>query len=91
MKIADATGREIRDLAVPANRNQAGIQTVCWDMRLQPIAPAASPAAMADRAAAHRPAVVAVAVVVRQAGRRRWRGRTWRWHHRDSNAAARFG
>ena len=46
LKIADATGREIRDLAVPANRNQAGIQTVCWDMRLQPIAPAASPAAI---------------------------------------------
>ena len=41
IKIADATGREIRELAVPANRNQAGIQTVCWDMRLQPIAPAA--------------------------------------------------
>ena len=40
IKIADAAGREIRDLAVPANRNQAGIQTVCWDMRLQPIAPA---------------------------------------------------
>ena len=54
-KITDATGREIRELAVPANRNQAGIQTVCWDMRLQPIAPAAGPAAAAaDRAAAHR-------------------------------------
>ena len=37
IKITDATGRDIREIAVPNNRNQAGIQTVCWDMRLQPI------------------------------------------------------
>jgi len=36
-KITDAAGRDIRDLAVPANRNQAGIQTICWDMRVDPI------------------------------------------------------
>jgi photosystem II stability/assembly factor-like uncharacterized protein len=45
LKITDAAGRELRDLAVPANRNQAGIQTVCWDMRLQPIPAAAGAAA----------------------------------------------
>ena len=32
-KITDPAGREIRDLAVPAAKNVAGIQTVCWDMR----------------------------------------------------------
>ena len=37
LKITDLAGKEIRDLAIPANRNQAGIQTVCWDMRVQPL------------------------------------------------------
>jgi hypothetical protein len=37
LKIADAAGREIRMLDVPANRNQPGLQAVCWDMRVQPI------------------------------------------------------
>ncbi len=36
-KITDATGRDIRELTVPANRNQAGIQTICWDMRVAPL------------------------------------------------------
>jgi hypothetical protein len=45
-KIADLTGKEVRELPVPANRNQAGIQTVCWDMRvasLPAVAGAAGP------------------------------------------------
>ena len=37
LRITDSTGREIRLLDVPANRNQAGIQTMCWDMRVQPV------------------------------------------------------
>ena len=37
IKITDAAGRDIREIVVPNNRNQAGLQTVCWDMRLQPI------------------------------------------------------
>jgi len=44
-KITDATGRDIRNLAVPANRNQAGIQTICWDMRVQPIPAIGGPGA----------------------------------------------
>jgi len=32
----DAAGKKIRDIAVPANRNQAGIQTACWDLRVEP-------------------------------------------------------
>jgi hypothetical protein len=37
LRISDSTGRQIRELEVPANRNQAGIQTVCWDMRVEPL------------------------------------------------------
>ena len=36
LKITDAAGREIRELNAAA-RNQPGFQTVCWDMRVQPI------------------------------------------------------
>ena len=37
LRITDSTGREVRLLDVPANRNQAGMQTMCWDMRVQPV------------------------------------------------------
>jgi hypothetical protein len=37
MKIVDAAGREVRMVDIPANRNQPGIQSVCWDMRVQPV------------------------------------------------------
>jgi hypothetical protein len=37
LRITDVAGKTIRDLAVPANRNQPGIQTVCWDFRVDPI------------------------------------------------------
>jgi hypothetical protein len=37
LRITDAAGRQVRELAIPANRNQAGIQTVCWDMRVNPV------------------------------------------------------
>jgi photosystem II stability/assembly factor-like uncharacterized protein len=38
IKITDATGREVRELTIPNNKNAAGIQTVCWDMRVAPLA-----------------------------------------------------
>ena len=42
-KITDVTGREVRELILPAGRNVAGIGTICWDMRVQPL-PAIAPA-----------------------------------------------
>jgi hypothetical protein len=38
LKITDAAGREIRELSgMPlANSNKAGIQSACWDLRVQP-------------------------------------------------------
>ena len=50
LRISDAGGKEVRILTVPAARNVAGIQTVCWDMRVEPIA-ADSAAAAAGRGA----------------------------------------
>jgi photosystem II stability/assembly factor-like uncharacterized protein len=46
LKITDAAGREIRELGAPAltSSNTAGMQTACWDLRVQP-APAPPPAA----------------------------------------------
>jgi hypothetical protein len=44
LRISDASGKNVRDVPVPASRNQAGIQTVCWDLRVAPI-PADAPAA----------------------------------------------
>jgi len=37
LRISDAAGARVREIAIPAARNQAGIQTVCWDMRVDPI------------------------------------------------------
>jgi hypothetical protein len=37
LKITDAAGKEIRTLVVPANRLQPGIQSVCWDQRVEPL------------------------------------------------------
>ena len=44
VRISDASGRMVRELAVPAAKNVAGIQTVCWDQRVEPI-PTPAPAA----------------------------------------------
>jgi len=38
--ITDAAGRRIRELTGPSNRRQPGIRTMCWDMRVEPIAAA---------------------------------------------------
>jgi hypothetical protein len=45
LRVTDATGKIVRDDSVPGAKTQAGIQTVCWDMRAEPIpAPAADSA-----------------------------------------------
>jgi photosystem II stability/assembly factor-like uncharacterized protein len=38
LKIADAGGKEVREISGPvlANSNRAGIQSACWDLRVQP-------------------------------------------------------
>jgi hypothetical protein len=51
LKITDAAGKAVRDLAVPANRATTGIQTICWDMRVDPIAAGGAPDAAAAGAA----------------------------------------
>jgi photosystem II stability/assembly factor-like uncharacterized protein len=38
LRISDAGGRSIREITAPANRRQTGIQTLCWDQRIEPIA-----------------------------------------------------
>jgi photosystem II stability/assembly factor-like uncharacterized protein len=44
LRITDAAGREVREISgqLMANSNKAGIQTACWDLRVQP-APAPPP------------------------------------------------
>ena len=39
LKITDAAGREVREISGPvlANSNKAGIQSACWDLRVQPV------------------------------------------------------
>jgi photosystem II stability/assembly factor-like uncharacterized protein len=46
LKIADAAGREVREIGAPvlASSNKAGLQFACWDLRVQPT-PAPPPAA----------------------------------------------
>lgn len=39
LRISDASGRVVRELAIPASRNVAGLQTMCWDQRVEPIDP----------------------------------------------------
>lgn len=38
LRISDGAGKNVRTIEIPANRNVAGIQTVCWDMRVDPVA-----------------------------------------------------
>jgi photosystem II stability/assembly factor-like uncharacterized protein len=44
LKITDGLGKDVRELAMAGTKLQAGIQTGCWDMRVEPI-PSAAPAA----------------------------------------------
>lgn len=39
LRISDATGKVVREVRIPSDRNVAGIQTACWDQRLEPITP----------------------------------------------------
>ncbi|HEY5063175.1 MAG TPA: hypothetical protein VII52_16665, partial [Gemmatimonadaceae bacterium] len=39
LRVSDAHGKVIRESAIPAARNVAGIQTACWDFRTEPIPP----------------------------------------------------
>lgn len=39
LQIADGSGRVVRQLPIPASRNKPGLQMMCWDQRLEPIAP----------------------------------------------------
>jgi hypothetical protein len=37
LRVMDSNGALVRELAVPAAKNVAGIQTVCWDQRVTPV------------------------------------------------------
>ncbi|MBL0938742.1 MAG: hypothetical protein IBJ03_07595 [Gemmatimonadaceae bacterium] len=37
LRISNAQGGLVRELPIPAAKNAAGIQTVCWDQRVEPI------------------------------------------------------
>ena len=39
LRISDATGRQIREISGPvlANSNKEGMQSACWDLRVQPV------------------------------------------------------
>ena len=45
LKITDALGKDIRTMDVPTSRNVAGINTVCWDMRVDPVPSIVTPPA----------------------------------------------
>jgi uncharacterized membrane protein YgcG len=47
LKITDSGGRDVREIAIPANAVKAGINSACWDLRVQPIPPAAPAAGRA--------------------------------------------
>jgi hypothetical protein len=38
LRVSDENGRFVRDVAIPPNKMQPGIQTTCWDMRADSIA-----------------------------------------------------
>jgi photosystem II stability/assembly factor-like uncharacterized protein len=52
LRITDAAGREVRDISgqVLANSNKEGIQTACWDLRVQPAPPPPPPPARGQAA-----------------------------------------
>jgi photosystem II stability/assembly factor-like uncharacterized protein len=37
LRVLDGSGAVVRELAVPAAKNVAGIQTMCWDQRVEPV------------------------------------------------------
>jgi hypothetical protein len=50
LRFTDAAGKTLREMAVGGNRSQAGIETVCWDMRVDAIGAAPGPALNTPRA-----------------------------------------
>ncbi len=52
LRISTATGALVRELAIPDNRNQAGVQTMCWDQRVEPLRDAAPVAGNGGRGGA---------------------------------------
>ncbi len=68
LKITDAAGREVREISgqVLANSNKPGIQSACWDLRVQPVPPANAPPQPGRRTARRR------RWRRRTSGRRRW-------------------
>ncbi|HEY2434801.1 MAG TPA: hypothetical protein VGI12_19165 [Vicinamibacterales bacterium] len=52
LKISDTAGRELREIAIPSNAVKAGINSACWDLRVQPIpAPQGAPGGRGARGA----------------------------------------
>ena len=41
LRVNDAAGKTVRSVTIPSAKSQAGIETVCWDMRGEPITAAA--------------------------------------------------
>src|SRR3954451_14727027 len=37
LKIADTAGHEVREITIPASSLRAGIDSACWDLRVQPV------------------------------------------------------
>jgi photosystem II stability/assembly factor-like uncharacterized protein len=37
LRITDASGKTVRDVEIAARSMQPGVQTVCWDMRMEPL------------------------------------------------------
>jgi photosystem II stability/assembly factor-like uncharacterized protein len=56
LKITDAAGRDVREIAGPvlADRKGAGIQSACWDLRVQPAPAMPTARGAADRGNADR-------------------------------------
>lgn len=49
LRISDAKGAMVRELIIPDAKNVAGIQTVCWDQRVQPLPETANAAPQGGR------------------------------------------
>jgi photosystem II stability/assembly factor-like uncharacterized protein len=50
LRVSDENGKFVRDVTIPAKKMQPGIQTTCWDLRVEPIvAPTDSAAAGGGR------------------------------------------